>query len=101
VLSPSLFRLTQEYPQEKAARNLTLVAKTIQTLANLNQFGRKEDFMCFMNAFVECEWASMKTFLHRISSPEPSAHRLDFDGTTLDLGREVSILQVGQRIGLR
>jgi len=37
VLSPNLFNLTQEYPQEKAARKLTLVAKTLQTIANFSK----------------------------------------------------------------
>ena len=94
VMSPSLFFLTQAYPQERSARNLTLIAKTVQTLANFNQFGRKEDFMSFMNSFVESEWASMKQFLHQISSPEhQSTHHLEHDPAALDLGREVSILR--------
>jgi len=56
-----------EYPNEKAARNLTLVAKTLQTLANFTRFQGKENFMEFMNDFLEREAASMKSFLQHIS----------------------------------
>ena len=31
------------------------------------RFGGKEEFMTFMNDFVEQEWANMKDFLARIS----------------------------------
>jgi hypothetical protein len=56
-----------EYPNEKAARNLTLVAKTLQTLANFTRFQGKENFMEFMNDFLEREAPSMKSFLQHIS----------------------------------
>ncbi|XP_076346842.1 ras GTPase-activating protein nGAP-like isoform X3 [Tachypleus tridentatus] len=93
ILSPSLFNLTQEYPQGKAARNLTLITKTIQTLANFTKFGGKENFMEFMNEFVEKEWSTMKTFLWQISSHLSKDHhsQLEFDGY-IDLGRELSVL---------
>ncbi|XP_033226983.1 probable Ras GTPase-activating protein isoform X2 [Belonocnema kinseyi] len=95
ILSPSLFNITHEYPNEKAARNLTLVAKTLQTLANFTRFQGKENFMEFMNDVLEKEAPSMKNFLQLISSPLPkdtSAHNsLEFDGY-IDLGKQLSLL---------
>ncbi|XP_035222781.1 ras GTPase-activating protein nGAP-like isoform X3 [Stegodyphus dumicola] len=92
ILSPSLFNLSQEYPQGKSARNLTLVAKTIQTLANFTRFGGKESFMEFMNGFVEREWSTMKAFLRQISSPPTKEFnkRNEFDGY-IDIGKELAI----------
>ncbi|XP_012145041.1 ras GTPase-activating protein raskol isoform X2 [Megachile rotundata] len=95
ILSPSLFNITHEYPNEKAARNLTLVAKTLQTLANFTRFQGKENFMEFMNDFLEREAPSMKNFLQMISSPlpkdAPANNSLEFDGY-IDLGKQLSLL---------
>ncbi|RUS72774.1 hypothetical protein EGW08_019460, partial [Elysia chlorotica] len=91
ILYPSLFNLTQEYPNERASRNLTLIAKTTQTLANFTQFGGKEEFMTFMNSFIEREAPNMKGFLHRISGGDVGNQFLEFDGC-IDLGKELSVL---------
>lgn len=92
ILSPSLFNITQEYPDERASRNLTLIAKTLQTLANCTKFQGKEYFMEFMNEFIELEQAQMKTFLKQISSPAPHDHRvLEYD-KDIDIGKELSLL---------
>ncbi|XP_064092568.1 uncharacterized protein LOC135205657 isoform X4 [Macrobrachium nipponense] len=92
ILSPSLFNITQEYPDERASRNLTLIAKTLQTLANFTKFQGKENFMEFMNQFIEMEQAQMKTFLKQISSPATHDHRvLEYD-KDIDVGKELSLL---------
>ncbi|KAK4311999.1 hypothetical protein Pmani_016536 [Petrolisthes manimaculis] len=92
ILSPSLFNITQEYPDERASRNLTLIAKTLQTLANFTKFQGKENFMEFMNEFIELEQAQMKLFLKQISSPVTHDHRvLEYD-KDIDMGKELSLL---------
>lgn len=56
-----------EYPNDRTVRNLTLIAKTIQTLANFTKFGVKEHYMEFMNKFVDGELDHMRQYLNRIS----------------------------------
>ena len=56
-----------EYPDERTNRKLTLVAKVVQSLANFTRFGVKEEYMYFMNTFVENQIPIMKRFLDRIS----------------------------------
>ncbi|XP_055716745.1 ras GTPase-activating protein raskol isoform X4 [Phlebotomus papatasi] len=94
ILSPSLFNITNELPSARATRNLTLVAKTLQTLANFTRFQAKEGFMEFLNDFLEQEATRMKEFLHLISTrtDQPAQETiLDWTGY-IDQGKQLSIL---------
>ncbi|KAJ3130881.1 hypothetical protein HK100_007271, partial [Physocladia obscura] len=45
ILSPNLFKLIDEFPDAHRARTFTLIAKIIQNLANLAEFGQKEQYL--------------------------------------------------------
>lgn len=101
ILSPSLFSLVSEFPNQQVSRNLTLIAKTIQTLANFNKFGGKEHYMEFMNDFVTREWDNMHSFLLKISSNNGMTFDGSLQSTTsaitnldvlIDTGKELSLL---------
>ncbi|KAL7016989.1 hypothetical protein ACKWTF_010215 [Chironomus riparius] len=94
ILSPSLFNITNELPSQRATRNLTLVAKTLQTLANFTRFQGKENFMEFLNDFLEQEAPRMKDFLNKISSRAELHHNdtiLEWSGY-IDQGKQLSVL---------
>uniref|UniRef100_A0A6J0TIB3 RAS protein activator like-3 isoform X1 n=1 Tax=Pogona vitticeps TaxID=103695 RepID=A0A6J0TIB3_9SAUR len=91
IMSPSLFGLTQAFPDDTTSRTLTLVAKVIQNLANFTTFGEKEAYMSFMNDFLERNWGTMKSFLTSVSSPGSAIHMAAYEDS-IDLALELSIL---------
>lgn len=70
------------------------MAKTLQTLANFTRFQGKEDFMEFLNDFLEQEAPRMKDFLHQISTRSSQPHNdtvLEWPGY-IDEGKQLAIL---------
>lgn len=63
ILNPHLFNLSEEYPEEKVARNLTLISKILMTLGNLVTFGAKEQFLENVNPFINENIPKMKNYL--------------------------------------
>eukprot|EP01086_Lenisia_limosa_P012871 TRINITY_DN41506_c0_g1_i1.p1 TRINITY_DN41506_c0_g1~~TRINITY_DN41506_c0_g1_i1.p1 ORF type:complete len:768 (+),score=205.85 TRINITY_DN41506_c0_g1_i1:155-2458(+) len=68
ILNPKLFGLVESHPNEVQSRNLTLIAKTVQNLANLVEFGQKESFMAPMNELILSRKEDMKECLNKFSS---------------------------------
>uniref|UniRef100_A0A8C3ARW9 Ras GTPase-activating protein 1 n=1 Tax=Cyclopterus lumpus TaxID=8103 RepID=A0A8C3ARW9_CYCLU len=53
ILNPRLFNIIADPPSSAAGRTLTLVAKSVQNLANLVEFGAKEPYMEGVNPFIK------------------------------------------------
>jgi len=94
ILGPNLFHLTDEFPNERSNRNLTLIAKTLQTLANYARYEGKENCMEFMNMFLDEERGNMKKFLELVSGPPPEdwINGLMLGNEKGELGRHLSNL---------
>ncbi|XP_034456682.1 RAS protein activator like-3 isoform X2 [Hippoglossus hippoglossus] len=91
ILSPSLFGLMQPYPEPNTLRTLTLTAKVIQNLANFTLFGDKEEYMLFMNEFLQQHWNGMRSFLQTVSSHVNEIPMTSFDGY-VDLPLRLAVL---------
>jgi len=66
ILGPKLFGLLDDHPGEVDGRTFTLVAKILQNLANLVEFGQKEPFMHKMNTLITNNIDNMKRFLDEL-----------------------------------
>ena len=66
LLNPKLFGLLRDHPQPKAQRALTLIAKSLQALANLSTFGAKESWMEPMNKFLSNNRQDVKQYIDQV-----------------------------------
>lgn len=69
IMGPKLFNMMPDHPSELIDRNLKLIAKCMQNLANLSEFGgQKEPYMLQVNDFIKDHMEEMRDFLDRIST---------------------------------
>uniref|UniRef100_A0A4W3HI42 RAS p21 protein activator 1 n=1 Tax=Callorhinchus milii TaxID=7868 RepID=A0A4W3HI42_CALMI len=68
ILNPRLFNIISDPPSSTAARTLTLVAKSLQNLANLVEFGAKEPYMEGVNPFIKNNKHRMIMFLDELGN---------------------------------
>jgi len=72
VLHPHLFGLSPGLPPPPVQRSLTLIAKVIQSLANLNANVKKEEFMGGIQDFLADKRNEMTAYLQVVSTPTDS-----------------------------
>lgn len=70
VLGPKLFSLWSNPMTRAQARTLTLIAKVLQNLANLVEFGYKEEYMRNMNPLILANLDRVKVFIDAVSIPK-------------------------------
>uniref|UniRef100_A0A673CKI4 Ras GTPase-activating protein 1 n=1 Tax=Sphaeramia orbicularis TaxID=375764 RepID=A0A673CKI4_9TELE len=90
ILNPRLFNIIADPPSTTAVRTLTLVAKSVQNLANLVEFGAKEPYMEGVNPFIKNNKHRMIMFLDELGNvpdlPETTEH------FRTDLSRDLAAL---------
>ncbi|CCL98960.1 uncharacterized protein FIBRA_00968 [Fibroporia radiculosa] len=99
ILHPHLFGLWPGMPEVRVQRSLTLIAKVIQNLANLNAVVRKEQFMRGVKDFLTSSLQGMVDYIAVISTPEPE-HTRASASSTLDKNEELRILGMLRQRGL-
>jgi hypothetical protein len=68
TLSPHLFHVVDEIPDEHATRNLTLVSKILMSLANFRTFEAKESYLQPANDFINENIPKVKQYIDSIAS---------------------------------
>ncbi|XP_067253631.1 ras GTPase-activating protein 1 [Chanodichthys erythropterus] len=90
IVNPRIFNIIADPPSPIASRTLTLVAKAVQNLANLVEFGAKEPYMEGVNPFIKSNKHRMIMFLDELGNvpelPEPTEH------FNTDLARDLAAL---------
>jgi len=79
-----------EHPNEQTRRTLTLIAKTLQVLANLGSFGIKELYMAPMNDYIMTQTDKMTDFIDSVASTDGPATSAP---VPVDQAYELALLQ--------
>ena len=90
ILNPRQFNLISEPPSPAANRSLVMVAKCLQNLANLVEFGVKESYMEVVNPFILKNKERMVVFLDHLSVRLTRCPNIHFVSFTLNMMCRVS-----------
>ncbi|KAF3910671.1 hypothetical protein ABW21_db0206595 [Orbilia brochopaga] len=71
IMNPKMFGILKDHPGAHAQRTLTLLAKSLQGLANMTTFGVKEPWFEPMNEFLLENTADFKRFIDDVSLGTP------------------------------
>jgi len=69
ITVPDTYGLTPKPPSQAARRNLILVAKVLQNVANEVTFGKKEEYMVKMNDFITVNIPKLYGFYKELLEP--------------------------------
>nr|CAB3265445.1 ras GTPase-activating protein 1 [Phallusia mammillata] len=94
IINPKMFNMVSETPSPTAARSLLLVAKSIQNLANLVEFGAKEIYMEGINQFIIENKKKIVDFIEELGNRDIKIHGLPVDrfGSKMDTSRDLASL---------
>ena len=97
ILNPKQFGIDADSSSRQTKRKLMLIGKTLQNLANLICFEKKEDTMIILNSFLIERMLGLKNFLDLLLEPEISGNAVlttSFDPSeiALDVARLYKVL---------
>jgi Ras GTPase-activating protein 1 len=86
IMNPKLFNMMPDHPSDTTARNLTLVAKLVQNLVNMTEFGQKESYMMLCNSWIQDQRGKMQGCINDVASIGGNP----FPGTRVDTRRALA-----------
>jgi hypothetical protein len=90
LLTPKTYGLIEEQPSATFLRELTLIGKTLQNLANMMEFGKKEEFMIIVNPWINKRKQDMKDYIDKLCSlPTEPVDEVPVKQDPLTFGREM------------
>nr|XP_039272599.1 ras GTPase-activating protein 1-like [Styela clava] len=94
IITPKMFNIISESPSPVAARNLLLVAKSIQNLANLIEFGAKESYMGCVNSFLIENKVKIVQFIDDLGNKGTQSKQSGTGsyGNKVDISRDLALL---------
>ncbi|XP_072938428.1 ras GTPase-activating protein 1 [Epargyreus clarus] len=92
LVEPRAWGLVGAPPPPHAQRSLVMVAKCLQNLANLIEFGAKEPYMEVVNPFILKNKERMVVFLDQLSSVQDPGNTPPTTNNNFDIAKELATL---------